>query len=68
MGAAVQEAHRIAQATGGHILGQFTNPEAVEAHYQSTGPEIYKDSAGKMDVLVAGVGSGSSITGTGRFF
>ena len=67
MGAAVQEAHRIAQATGGHILGQFTNPEAVEAHYQSTGPEIYKDSAGKMDVLVAGVGSGSSITGTGRF-
>ena len=39
----------------------------MEAHYQSTGPEIYKDSAGKMDVLVAGVGSGSSITGTGRF-
>lgn len=67
MGAAVQEAHRIAQTTGGHILGQFTNPGAVEAHYQSTGPEIHKDSAGKMDVLVAGVGSGSSITGTGRF-
>ena len=67
MGGAVQEARRIAEAIGGLILGQFTNPEAVEAHYQSTGPEIYKDSVGKMDVLVAGVGSGSSITGAGRF-
>ncbi|WP_022657122.1 cysteine synthase A [uncultured Desulfovibrio sp.] len=67
MGGAVREARRIAEATGGLILGQFTNPEAVEAHYQSTGPEIYKDSVGKMDVLVAGVGSGSSITGAGRF-
>ncbi|MCD7984296.1 MAG: cysteine synthase A [Desulfovibrio sp.] len=67
MGGAVQEARSIAEATGGLILGQFTNPEAVEAHYQSTGPEIYKDSVGKMDVLVAGVGSGSSITGAGRF-
>ena len=67
MGGAVQEARRIAEAIGGLILGQFTNPEAVEAHYQSTGPEIYKDSVGKMDVLVAGVGSGSSIPGAGRF-
>lgn len=67
MGAAVQEAHRIAASTGGHILGQFTNPDAVEAHYLSTGPEILKDSEGRMDVLVAGVGSGSSITGVGRF-
>lgn len=67
MGAAVQEARRIAAATGGHILGQFTNPEAVQAHYLSTGPEIHKDGNGMMDVLVAGVGSGSSITGAGRF-
>lgn len=67
MGAAVQEAQRIAASTGGHILGQFTNPEAVKAHYLSTGPEIHKDGDGKMDVLVAGVGSGSSITGAGRF-
>lgn len=67
MGAAMQEAHRIAASTGGHILGQFTNPDAVEAHYLSTGPEIHADSKGEMDVLVAGVGSGSSITGVGRF-
>lgn len=67
MSGAVQEARRIAESAGGLVLGQFANPEAVEAHYQTTGPEIYKDSVGKMDVLVAGVGSGSSITGAGRF-
>lgn len=67
MAGAVEEARRTVQSTGGLMLGQFTNPDAVEAHYQGTGPEIYKDCVGKMDVLVAGVGSGSSITGAGRF-
>lgn len=67
MSGAVAEAKRIAEAQNGLILGQFTNPEAVQAHYTGTGPEIFKDSVGKMDVLVAGVGSGSSITGVGRF-
>ena len=67
MTGAVEEARRIADEQGGFILGQFTNPEAVQAHYKTTGPEIYSDSVGKMDVLVAGVGSGSSITGAGRF-
>lgn len=67
MTGAVEEARRIAEEQGGFIPGQFTNPEAVQAHYKTTGPEIYSDSVGKMDVLVAGVGSGSSITGVGRF-
>ena len=67
MTGAVEEARRIAEEQGGFIPGQFTNPEAVQAHYKTTGPEIYSDSVGKMDVLVAGVGSGSSITGAGRF-
>ncbi|WP_291438725.1 cysteine synthase A [Desulfovibrio sp.] len=67
MTGAVEEARRIADEQGGFIPGQFTNPEAVQAHYKTTGPEIYSDSVGKMDVLVAGVGSGSSITGAGRF-
>lgn len=67
MSGAVAEAKRIAEAHNGLIPGQFTNPEAVQAHYTGTGPEIYKDSVGKMDALVAGVGSGSSITGVGRF-
>ena len=60
-------ARRIAEQEDGRLLGQFTNPEAVQAHYKTTGPEIFRDSVGKMDVLVAGVGSGSSITGVGRF-
>lgn len=67
MTGAVEEARCIAEEQGGFIPGQFTNPEAVQAHYKTTGPEIYSDSVGKMDVLVAGVGSGSSITGVGRF-
>ncbi|SDF93105.1 cysteine synthase A [Desulfovibrio legallii] len=67
MSGAVAEAQRIAAAENGCILGQFTNPEAVQAHYKTTGPEIFKDSVGRMDALVAGVGSGSSITGAGRF-
>ena len=50
-----------------YILGQFTNSLAVEAHYLHTAPEIFSDCAGKMDALVAGVGSGSSISGVGRY-
>ena len=67
MTGAVAAARRIAEEQGGVILGQFTNPQAVQAHYKTTGPEIFRDSVGKMDALVAGVGSGSSITGVGRF-
>lgn len=67
MTGAVRESLRIAEAENGLIPGQFTNPEAVQAHYKTTGPEIFKDSVGKMDVLVAGVGSGFSITGVGRY-
>ena len=67
MSGAVRVAKRIAEEQDAFVLGQFTNPQAVVAHYKSTGPEIFKDSVGKMDVLVAGVGSGSTITGVGRF-
>ena len=67
MAGAVARSKEIAAERGGYIPGQFTNPLAVEAHYASTGPEIMRDSNGKMDVLLAGVGSGSSLTGTGRY-
>lgn len=67
MNGAVEEARRIVERENGYLLGQFTNPEAVQAHYKTTGPEIFKDSVGQMDVLVAGVGSGSSLMGVGRF-
>ncbi|KAF5085142.1 Cysteine synthase [anaerobic digester metagenome] len=67
MSGAVAAAKRIADEQDAFVLGQFTNPQAVVAHYKTTGPEIFKDSVGKMDVLVAGVGSGSTITGVGRY-
>lgn len=67
MKGAIKVAGKLAEERNGLLFGQFSNPLAVEAHYLTTGPEILADSVGHMDVLVAGVGSGSSITGTGRF-
>lgn len=67
MKGAIKVAEQLAEERNGLLFGQFSNPLAVEAHYLTTGPEILADSVGHMDVLVAGVGSGSSITGTGRF-
>lgn len=67
MQGAIDEAERLAKKCDGFILGQFTNPRAVEAHYTTTGPEILEESGGHVDALVAGVGSGSSLTGAGRY-
>ena len=68
MAGAIAKADELAaQTPGGFVAGQFVNPANPEAHYKTTGPEIYEDSDGEVDVFVAGVGTGGTISGTGRY-
>lgn len=68
MAGAIAEAERLHAGTPGSFLaGQFTNPANPEAHYRTTGPELWADTDGKLDALVAGVGTGGTLSGAGRY-
>ena len=68
MAGAVERAEQIvAETPGAVMMGQFSNPENPLAHYRTTGPEIWRDTDGAVDALVAGVGTGGTVSGTGRF-
>ena len=70
MPAAIARANEIAASMPrgeAHVLGQFDNPANPAVHYRTTGPEIWRDTAGTVAAFVAGVGTGGTVTGVGRY-
>ncbi len=68
MSGAIKRAEELArQIPGAFLAGQFTNPVNSKAHFMTTGPEIYEDTDGAVDIFVAGVGTGGTVTGVGEY-
>lgn len=68
MQGSIEEAQRLSEEyENSFIPSQFDNPQNPEAHYKTTGPEIWNDTDGKVDILVAGIGTGGTLSGTGKY-
>ncbi len=67
MAGAIEKAEELAEKLGGTVMGQFSNPANALAHFETTGPEIWNDTDGNVDILISAIGTGGTISGVGKY-